>query len=64
MVHWCFQPQADGPAAALGEGRLLSNDYLMLVMAIGVPLTFFFLLLSAIIKLGYEIEATIWSMPI
>ena len=42
----------------------MSNDYLLLIMAIGLPLTFFFLLLSAIIKLGYEIEATLWLIPI
>lgn len=40
------------------------NDYLLLIFALGVPLTGLFLLLSAIIKLGYEIEATLWSLPI
>lgn len=39
-------------------------DYLLLFALVGVPISAFLVKLVLVLQLGYEIEATLWSLPI
>ena len=39
-------------------------DYVLALGLFGVPIALFLMRMAAVIALGYEIEATLWSMPI